>query len=92
MRVLVAEYSFTKDRRVSRFAEAVSRPTPCNRLPCRLPRSKLQVTSYTSYTVPQVRRLEAEGFTVYYEGRDNWEDALQVWPWHSDALVFAARS
>ena len=38
-----------------------------------------------------VRRLEAEGFSVYYEGRGNWERALQSWPWHTDALLFAAR-
>ena len=41
--------------------------------------------------VDVVRRLEAEGFAVHYEGRGNWEHALQTWPWHSDALVFAAR-
>ena len=37
-----------------------------------------------------VERLEADGFTVMYEGRGNWEQ-LEAWPWHMDALVFAAR-
>ena len=37
-----------------------------------------------------VERLEADGFTVMYEGRGNWEQ-LEEWPWHMDALVYAAR-
>ena len=37
-----------------------------------------------------VRRLEAEGFTVMYEGKGSWE-RMESWPWHMDALVFAAR-
>ena len=37
-----------------------------------------------------VRLLEREGFTVMYEGRGSWE-RLDRWPWHMDALVFAAR-
>jgi len=56
---VVFEWSFTKDRRLSRFRAAVA-------------------------------RLEARGFTVMYEGRGVWE-ALDEWPWHKDALVFAAR-
>jgi hypothetical protein len=38
-----------------------------------------------------VRRLEAEGFCVHYEGRGTWE-TLEEWPWKMDAVVFAARS
>jgi len=37
-----------------------------------------------------VRRLEAEGFAVHYEGRGQWE-SLDEWPWKMDAVVFAAR-
>ena len=37
-----------------------------------------------------VGRLEAEGFTVMYEGRGSWE-RMERWPWHMDALVFAWR-
>ena len=38
-----------------------------------------------------VQRLEAEGFSVAYEGKGNWERALETWPWQVDALVFAWR-
>jgi len=38
-----------------------------------------------------VRRLEAEGFCVHYEGRGTWE-AMEEWPWEMDAVVFAARA
>ena len=38
-----------------------------------------------------VALLEADGFTVMYEGRGNWE-AMEAWPWHMDALVFASRN
>ena len=38
-----------------------------------------------------VRRLEGEGFDVWWEGKDAWERDLTEWPWHVDALVFAAR-
>jgi len=40
-----------------------------------------------------VTRLEAEGFTVMYEGRGTW-DQLEAWPpsWKTDAIVFAARA
>ena len=37
-----------------------------------------------------VESLEQDGFTVMYEGRGNWE-TMERWPWHMDALVFAAR-
>ena len=37
-----------------------------------------------------VARLEEEGFDVAYEGRGSW-DALETWPWHTDALIFASR-
>ena len=39
-----------------------------------------------------VRRLEDEGFDVWYEGRGNWEQSFEEWPWPCDALVFAARA
>ena len=38
-----------------------------------------------------VRRLEGEGFDVWWEGKGAWERDLAEWPWHVDALVFAAR-
>ena len=38
-----------------------------------------------------VRNLEAEGFDVWWEGKGAWERDLAEWPWHVDALVFAAR-
>ena len=38
-----------------------------------------------------IRRLEAEGFSVAYEGKENWERAFEMWPWQVDALVFAWR-
>ena len=39
-----------------------------------------------------VKRLEAEGFDVWYEGRGAWDtDGLERWPWPSDGLCFAAR-
>ena len=39
-----------------------------------------------------VRRLEEEGFEVWWEGKGAWEERLENWPWRSaDALVFAAR-
>ena len=38
-----------------------------------------------------VRRLEAEGFAVHYEGRGQWDESLTEWPWKMDAVVFAAR-
>jgi len=37
-----------------------------------------------------VEELEREGFTVYYEGKGSWE-RLERWPWHMDAIVYAAR-
>ena len=37
-----------------------------------------------------VAALEAAGFVVMYEGRGSW-DELDEWPWHTDAIVFAAR-
>ena len=36
-----------------------------------------------------VARLEDEGFVVTPDGRDGWD--FERWPWHTDALVFAAR-
>jgi hypothetical protein len=57
---VVVEWSFTKERRMDVFLQAV-------------------------------RRLEAEGFCVHYEGRGAWE-AMEEWPWTMDAVVFAARS
>ena len=41
--------------------------------------------------VAMVARLEAEGFTVWYEGRGEWERWLEEWPWAGDAVVYAAR-
>ena len=38
-----------------------------------------------------VALLEREGFTVTYEGKGSWE-RLERWPWHMDAIVFAARA
>mmetsp|Transcript_19045 Transcript_19045/g.43788 ORF Transcript_19045/g.43788 Transcript_19045/m.43788 type:complete len:111 (+) Transcript_19045:6-338(+) len=37
-----------------------------------------------------VEQLESDGFVVMYEGKHNWE-AMDTWPWHMDALIFAAR-
>ena len=34
--------------------------------------------------------LEREGFTTMYEGKGSWERMVE-WPWHMDALLFAAR-
>ena len=39
-----------------------------------------------------VTRLEAEGFSVWYEGRGNWEASFDEWPWSADAVVYAARA
>ena len=39
-----------------------------------------------------VARLEAEGFSVWYEGKGNWEAAFDEWPWSADAVVYAARA
>lgn len=39
-----------------------------------------------------VARLEAEGFSVWYEGKGNWEAAFDEWPWPADAVVYAARA
>ena len=38
-----------------------------------------------------VAQLEAEGFTVAYEGKGNWEKSFEEWPWAQDALVYAWR-
>jgi len=38
-----------------------------------------------------VQRLQAAGFEVMYEGLGAW-DALPTWTWHTDALVYCARS
>jgi len=37
-----------------------------------------------------VRRLEAAGFAVAYDGMGTW-DAGPTWPGRTDALVFCAR-
>ena len=39
-----------------------------------------------------VLRFEAEGFSVWYEGKGNWEAAFDEWPWSADAVVYAARA
>ena len=39
-----------------------------------------------------VARLEAEGFSVWYEGKGNWQAAFDEWPWSADAVVYAARA
>ena len=39
-----------------------------------------------------VARLEAEGFSVWYEGKGNWEASFDEWPWSADAVVYAARA
>ena len=38
-----------------------------------------------------VEALEAEGFTVGYEGKGNWVESFAEWPWDVDALIFAWR-
>ena len=37
-----------------------------------------------------LRLLEREGFTTMFEGKGSWE-RMAAWPWHMDALLFAAR-
>ena len=39
-----------------------------------------------------VARLEAEGFSVWYEGKGNWECSFDEWPWSADAVVYAAKA
>ena len=60
VRRLVCEWSFTKQRSMHAFREAVA-------------------------------RLRGEGFEVWYEGLGNWDEALDEWPWSTDAVLYAAR-
>ena len=71
--------------------------------PSGLPPSVTRLVFEWSFTKPAgrcmasfatvVAALEADGFDVWYEGIGNWEHAItEDWPWHSDAIVFAARA
>jgi FkbM family methyltransferase len=57
---LVFEWSFTKEKRVAVFQQAVS-------------------------------NLKQAGFDTYYEGQGAWWEQNELWPFHTDLVVYAMR-
>ena len=73
----------TRMERLSREPAAFIRPSP----------SRTHLGGVARRTREAVMLCEAAGFDVWFEGKGVWEGSLPAgrWPWHTDAVVFAAR-